>query len=229
MAWRAHLPVSGPHRPLAGESVTENTPMATKMKDDDTVTTHWGGELKALAARDATLEKARTSAADQTVRAIGDLIADGNDAIHRRIGGSIAGCVKGRHHTRKTVAQIVRHSVKVPLSVALVPLGIAFSATALTAPVGLVAIESSLGSNKAMADYIRVHGQGYAGLDRSIEKNRRAVRGTFDAREAAEKKMKEARTAREWVEATEEGSKVKGGDPPARVRCPPRQEVAALT
>lgn len=125
-------------------------------------------------------DKHTTALKKDAMADIKNILDDGQASAEAVIDKNVSTYVKGKHHKRKKITQIVKHTVKTPLSIAMVPVGFLLSASGLGTPIGIVALKNSVGSLKATADYIRYHKKGYAGIEKSINRNIAAIKGTAD-------------------------------------------------
>lgn len=128
-------------------------------------------KIRKKAISSADKKKACGELAKKTTPKIQDLIKDTNEDFERMIDQNLKQFVKGKHHKKKRIKQIVKHSIKVPLSIAAIPLGIALSAFPFTAPIGLLALKNSILSIKQAVDYGENHRKGIQDLGRRIRKN----------------------------------------------------------
>lgn len=105
----------------------------------------------------------------------------GDDEIEAYVDRSIQNYVKGKHHKKKKVRQIIKHSIKVPLAIAAIPLAFVFSFAGITAPLGLIFIKNSAASIKKAVDYYKNHHDGVEGLAKRITKNIAILQPKADA------------------------------------------------
>ena len=125
-------------------------------------------------------DKDATDLKKDTMADIKKILDDGQTDAEAVIDKNVGSYVKGKHHKRKKITQIVKHSVKTPLAIAMVPVGFVLSASGFGTPIGVLAVKNSVGSLKATADYIRYHKKGYEGIEKSINRNIAAIKGSAD-------------------------------------------------
>jgi hypothetical protein len=96
-------------------------------------------------------------------------LATANVSIETQIEKNLQQFVKGKHHKKKKVRQIVKHSIKVPLAIAAIPAAFALSLTGLGTPLGVIAMKNCIGSVKEAFQYAKRHKKGIVDLERRIE------------------------------------------------------------